>query len=331
MGLKLLNLWDRHRHDESTDRAFFHNLKAIAKHPEVDELCYSGLGWSNWDASKTCLDNINKIYQNTRLPDLIITYAYKLREDYPGLKHVSVPKCLRWNEMTYEYIRFLLLNRDIGLCICHHHNDMVNWNNKSIRGISFRNVPHCASSEVFRNYNEDKIYDIVISGKMDDTVYPFRSRLLRLVIANLRHRFRCKILEHPGYRDLKNIPNKSGAYVLKDYSRVLNQSKIALTCSSKYRYALMKYIEIPMSYSLIAADLPNERRDFFESYVLDLDPQDSDLQITNKLAHYIENDAERETLTKKGYDLMHSSRTQSHYADLFVKEVKYYLSGLGKL
>lgn len=329
MKLKILNLWDKEKHDNSMDRAFFHNLKAIKSHSEVGDLHYSGVGWPDWNSRKPAWKNIQNIYSNTRLPDIIITYAFKVKENYPGLKDVPIPKCMRFNETTYEYFLYILLNRDIGLCIFHHQNDTFNWRDKGIRGIKFENIPHCAESSIFKDYGEDKTTDILISGNMRKDVYPFRTRLKYLVLKDLSKRYKIKVIPHPGYRSLRK--NKPNTYFLRDYSREINKSKIAITCSSRYKYSLMKYIEIPMSRSLLAADIPDERHDFFRKFMLVLDPGWSDKQIIDRLSYYVEHNIQRAALVERGYALVNRTRTQEHYAKRFICIVKDYLRGTGKL
>jgi hypothetical protein len=326
--MRLLNLWDKARYDTSTDRAFFHNLDAIGAHPGVEELRYLGMGWPGWDEGLTTLQNITNCYQDKPLPDMIITYAYKRKEDYPGLRDVLIPKCMRWNESNYEFFLYTLLSRDIGLCIFHHQNDTFSWGAKRIRGIKFENIPHCAEPEIFKDYREDKIYDILISGFMREDVYPFRHRLRKIVVERLSSRYNCKILPHPGYRSRYAL--KPNTCILEGYAREVNRAKIAITCSSKYKFALMKYIEIPMSGTLLAADLPDERHEFFKKFMVVLDPKWSDGKIADKLEFYINHKTERKTLIKKGYKLVRNTRTHEQYADRFVRIVKNYLRGLGR-
>ena len=43
-----------------------------------------------------------------------------------------------------------------------------------------------------------------------------------------------------------------------NYAKIINQSKICISCTSKYKYRLGKYIEIPMCSSVICGDIPYE-------------------------------------------------------------------------
>jgi hypothetical protein len=133
----------------------------------------------------------------------------------------------------------------------------------------------------------------------------------------LRDKYNCKILEHPGYRP-KHKFDENRHRVLEGFSREINRAKITVTCSSAYRYALTKYMEIPLSNSLIAADLPDERKEFFGSYVLELDQRDSDKTIEDKLVYFLNRDTERQALIDKGNELIKLQRNLNVYADRFV-------------
>jgi hypothetical protein len=129
------------------------------------------------------------------------------------------------------------------------------------------------------------------------------------------------IVRHPG-GDLKNIKGP----ILEDYARLINRSKISLTCSSKYRYRLSKYVEIPMCGSLMAGDLPNEDKDFFKEFMLVLDDRESNEEIAKKIVEYVEDDEKRDFLIKKGLDAS-KNYTQENYADRFISAANDFLEG----
>ena len=45
------------------------------------------------------------------------------------------------------------------------------------------------------------------------------------------------------------------------YSKMISRSKICLACTSKFKYRLGKYIEIIMSDSVVAGDIPDDEPD----------------------------------------------------------------------
>jgi len=53
----------------------------------------------------------------------------------------------------------------------------------------------------------------------------------------------------------------------KDYVKVLNESKIGITCSSIYNYPLMKFMEFPVCGTLLCADYFPELKEM--GYILE--------------------------------------------------------------
>ena len=322
MGLRIISLIDKHYYKYNIDRTIFHTLSAIERHPEVEELIHTGRDWRNYDSSLSVYKNIKRIYKNTREPDLVLVFLKDF--EYKGLRNLHIPKCIRCNEMYSKVLGDKLLDNKIDLVICHHRNDMMAYNQrKDVSSIVFENIPHSVDTDVFRDYGEKKVYDILLAGSLVKRVYPFRHRLKNLINRNLKYKYKCKILEHPGYRPGKL--DKSKHRVLEEFSREISKAKITLTCSSVYKYALTKYMEIPLSNSLIAADLPNERKNFFKSYVLELNPSSKDAVIEKKLAYFLDNTNERQELIDKGKSIIRRERNLDGYANKFIYIVNKFL------
>lgn len=323
MGLRILSLVDKKFYDYNIDRTFFHTLSAIERHVKVDEILHTGRGWGNYNISLSVEENIQRLYKAVRRPDLVLVFLKDF--EYKGLNSLRTPKCIRNNEMYNEWLESALIRNNIGLAICHHENDMRNYLSKShMKGIEFRHIPHCVNTSVFKHYNVDKEYDILLAGVIIREVYPFRHRLRRIVNNNLSKKYRCKVLEHPGYRPAGKL-DTSKYRVLEEFSKEISKAKITLTCSSRYKYALTKYMEIPLSNSLIAADIPDEKKSFFREYVLELNAHDSDEIIINKLSYYLLNDSKRQNLVDKGAEIIRKKRNLTVYADSFVNIVKSFL------
>jgi len=301
--MKILYLCSKKYHDTKMDRVRFHQIEAIGRHEEV-QLRQDGPGFKDF--------NIHRSIEEFQ-PDLIDWYKPL---EIPGYKDVKIPRCIRYNEMyDIKWTTKEIKKSNSDIVICHHLNDMPNY--KLIKSAKFLNIPHCAEKTVFKDYGQRKIYDVLLTGRISAS-YPLRTRFEKLIKTKMSKYFNCEILSYPGF----TVPNLNHPHVLDGFARMVNQSKIALTCSSKYKYALAKYIEIPMCGSLLAADLPDERHEFFKKYMLVIDPSDSDQTIIDKLAYYIENDEEREKLIFEGSKLMLRKRTQEVYADRFVKIIK---------
>jgi len=308
--MKILYLCSKKTYDTKMSRVRFHGIDAINK---ITDLVYSGKGWPNYDNSKTTQENIDKIY-NGEQPDLVL--AYKPLE-CQRFRDIKAPKCLRYNEMwNKQATEQEIIHSSANLVVCHHLNDMPNYAHLS--NVKFVNISHCAEQTIYKDYGEKKTTDILFVGASGKH-YAFRGRLLRIMGTQLTHMVKCKIIAHPG-----GVLGNVHGVMLKDYAREINRSKITLTGSSNYKYRLGKYTEIPMSGSLLAADLPNEDHDFFRQFMLVLDPSMSDGDIVHQLVKYIKNDEIRNKKIQKGLEL-NKEYTQEKYAERFVKEAQKFL------
>lgn len=295
-------------------RVRFHSMAAISK---ISDLTYSGLGWDNYDSNKTVQENIDKIY-NSNLPDIVV--AYKPLE-LKGFCDIKPIKCTRYNEMWDIRRTEKEIDRSkFDLVICHHLNDMPHYV-KRFPNVKFVNISHCAEKTIYKDYVEEKIYDVLLVGAVYHP-YPFRVRLHGIIQNNLSKLVKCKILNHPGDH---GIPyNQIKGAILESYAREINKSKITLTCSSKYKYRLGKYTEIPMCASLLGADLPDEDHEFFSKFMLVLDPKMTNEEIIGKLIEHVKDDDKRNEMIKKGMEL-NKEYTQEKYAERFIKNVEEFL------
>lgn len=310
--MKILYLCNKHQYDTKMSRVRFQSIEAISK---ICDLEYSGVGWNNYDKDKNVQANIDYLYGGWEQPDIVVAYKPL---DLIDFKNIKAVKCVRYNEMwDVAWTTKEIKESGAELVICHHLNDMPKY--KHLPNVKFVNISHCAEQTIYKDYGLPKINDILLTGAISRH-YPFRARLRNIIFTYLEGRVKCKILNHPG-GDLTNIHG----YVLDNYAKEINQSKITLTCSSAYKYRLGKYTEIPMSGSLLAADLPNEDHDFFKQFMLVLEPSDSDKDIADKIIEYIRDDGKRNDLIKKGIEL-NKEYTQEKYAERFIKVCEEFLS-----
>jgi hypothetical protein len=302
--MKILYLCNKNTYDTKMSRVRFHSIDAISK---ITDLTYSGVGWSNYDESLTVQENVNRIY-GSNSPDLIIGYKPL---DLKSFASVNVPKCVRYNEMwDIGWTNKEISDSNADIVICHHKNDMKNYQKIEDKMI---NISHCADSAIYKDYGLEKKYDVLFTGAVGRH-YPFRQRL-RKVIPKLKEHVVCKVLGHPG----GNL-NKSRGFVLEDYAKLINSSKIALTCSSRYKYRLGKYAEIPMCGSIVAADLPDEDQDFFKKFMLVISPKMNDEEIVDKILNCLKDEEGMKRKILEGIEL-NKEYTQEKYAERFVRLV----------
>ena len=312
--MKILYLIPKPRYTKKMSCVRRHALGAVKRYPGVN-LKISGPGWEGFDSA----DNVEKRFK----PDLVWWYK---PFDIPGYKNVKAPKCLSYNEMwdkvwTVNEIR----GSKSGLVICHHHNDIEKY-----KGIlepnKFKLVhnPHCGEIKIFKDYGLTKDIDVLFVGINSKKVYPLRNKLLKKVQPLIQEAgFNFQRFKHPGYR-LKSYKEVQ-KHTIK-YAMAINRAKIAVTCSSVYRYALAKYAEIPLCKTALCADMPHENMDWYDKWMIQIGPESKPRVIADKIISYLKDKDSLEKITQRGYEENLKHRTQEGYAERFVKIVKEYLN-----
>lgn len=112
-------------------------------------------------------------------------------------------------------------------------------------------IPWFYDSELYRNYDEEKIIPIALLGngfKIDETDlrYPWRQEVTRALLG------KAPFITFP--RPDKDTPHDLRG---ESYARMLNRSQFACTCGSVRQHFVKKYIEIPASHTcLMTEDIP---------------------------------------------------------------------------
>jgi hypothetical protein len=109
-------------------------------------------------------------------------------------------------------------------------------------------VPHAASPEFMLPLNESAQNVIFLNGMINDC-YPLRQRLQALAI---KRELRIVEHPHPGYRCSHD--HEASEVVGAGYARRLNAARASFSESSKFKYVLAKFFEIPATGSLLVGD-----------------------------------------------------------------------------
>lgn len=136
-------------------------------------------------------------------------------------------------------------------------------------------LPHYIDNNIFKNWNQEKKYDILIYGFIDSHIYPLRYRIFQLLKNNCE--FKIKFLKHPGYSS--NFKGFTG----EKLSKLINQSWLTLCSASINQSLYKKYIETVFSHSLILGDFPINYENLLENNLLEISLKDSDELILNKI------------------------------------------------
>lgn len=287
----------------------------------------TGPGWPDWQDALSPVDNL-KFYlaerQNDReaQPHLVVTYQVD------DLKGSPVPVCVILQE-AYNRPKTLALLRatDPKLVIFTYANEMEQYR-EDLAGRLVEHIPHSADESVFtmqEAIDPDEIpliaagaykaHDVLIVGNMNQTIYPFRNRLARLAWRTLRKRgYRVAWLPHPGY----TLPAKGGAKVGPEFAKALQRSKLVVTCTSRFRYALSKLAEIPLCGALPVSDLPAERQKFFSQTMLNVEPWMLDREIQQAMEDVLDDPDDWARRAKLAHDKIEARLTMKFWAERFI-------------
>ena len=197
---------------------------------------------------------------------------------------LSVKKYLFFEDIQYVK-QYVIMMKKYGF-ECLVHNCRLSYVNKILQyyRIDYKVWGLYINTNSFtdhtnENVSANKIYDIVLYGFINPKMYPLRFKLyifLKQILA--MGKYRIKIIEHPGYQD-KNYETP----VEEDLSKILSQSKFVIATSSIRNVLLKKYLEIPLSGSVIIGDIPHDYRDVFQNKMVEITSQMSNQNIFKTL------------------------------------------------
>jgi hypothetical protein len=174
-------------------------------------------------------------------------------------------------------------------------------------------VPHSASPDFFVPHNEHPENAILLSGAVNDH-YPMRLRVKALAEAAS---YPIVIHHHPGHRC--DFDYRTNTSVGREYARRINRYRAAFTDSSRYKYAVAKYFEIPATGSLLLADRaigePLKAKGFLEG-VHYLGVSSEDLEAKIRYVLDCRNHDELDQLRRNGRDLVWQQHKTSDRARL---------------
>lgn len=322
MPLNILYLINRTTYLTKMSQVRIHNIKAISK---LENVSWWGIGWDEYDSTKSVQENINNKYKDLHF-DVVIVYKPLELIDFYKIKYT---KCITYNEMYDFYATLKEIEESmVDLVICHHENDMPVYEEyyKSYHGqknkyVKFVHIPHSAEESIFKDYGIEKVYDVLVTGRLNckntvgESHYPLRDRMSKL-IEKMPSKYTCAIHKHP---KSVNTDSHTDKYLI-EFARAINSAKICVSCSGLPKSRFGKYIEIPMCNSVHCADIPEQDEEDFNKMLIVIDMNMSDNEIITKLVYYLEHNDELEKLKKIGYDWS-KNYTQQKYAERFINAV----------
>lgn len=325
--LSVLFLCSQYYYLHKMSRVRFHAVRELSKQCQV---VWSGPEWENWNDDLSAAHNIDSLYKDTKGPDLVLCFK---PEEIPGLAEVPYPTAVNCDELQtsdnpVESTVHIFSENKIDLVISHQKKQLEHSLFKELP-CHFAYIPYCADTSIFRDYGEEKNIDVLLIGNLAAKRYPLRARLHKYMIKMLSDprfkNYKVAVYPYPGYR-LKKAYTDS--HVI-DYAKLINASKICLTCSGIHHLKYAKYVEVPACKTMLMADMPCEDQNILKKYLVEIPSDITYEKFTEQVLFYLVNDSERQRLTDAGFSIVHDNFTQEHYAKKFIRVLEEYLITYG--
>eukprot|EP00944_MAST-04C_sp_MAST-4C-sp1_P002707 g2707.t1 len=192
-------------------------------------------------------------------------------------------------------------------------------------------APQAASPRLYfksltANLEDDRRIDILLTGYtkgfMSDTstgastpIYPLRLKMERLALhlnSNSKKNsydfpYQITLRQHPGYGNCSTLSKCYESQRTKirseeqlwDYSKQLQNTKIAIVTKSMRDYSLRKYVECAMAGALIVGDVPSHEPSF-KKFVVEIHESNTEAEILNVLKYWLFEDKKRTRRAAKG-------------------------------
>lgn len=178
---------------------------------------------------------------------------------------------------------------------------MINNSMNKTKYIPLNNV---IRSDIFRDYNLPKIYDIVFYGKLNSS-YPLRQKIYNILKSKrFMNKFNIKIINFRAKKD-------------EDLALVLNSSYMAVATSSKFNYLVKKYFEISASNCLIMGDMPDQGKKIFGNNYVSINIKMSANEIYKKIKYMLNHKDQILKRSRINHDKVH----KDHSIEMFHKRL----------
>ncbi len=166
----------------------------------------------------------------------------------------------------------------ITVCDCEEFDLMFKYYSDQVK--KFFILSHHIPQEIFYSRGLEKKYDILIYGwSNSDIVYPFRTRLKKLLVESKR--FKVHVVERSS--DIKKMP------IENELAELISQSWICVTCISNFSYLVRKYFEIAACGSIPCGNINAQGKSIFGNNIIELDSNMSDYEILRIIEYYLSN------------------------------------------
>lgn len=175
-------------------------------------------------------------------------------------------------------------------------------------------LPHSVNTDMFKDYNLEKKYDVTMTGYHFPPIYYYRDMIFDVI----EDKEYFTELKHKGYN------KRNGGIYGDDYAKFLNQSKISITCGMIYNRPVMKFFEIPATRTLLMSNYFPELNELGfkdgENMIAIRDIEKVDKQIRDVL----NDDDMRKEITDNGYDFIRKNHSGEVRAKQFIEQLENY-------
>jgi hypothetical protein len=238
--------------------------------------------------------------------DLVYTdtlYAF-LQEEWDSINTTKAFKLLDLHQGPVPiYVRRALNEFKFDVCIATYKRASL----KAIPRLKRTKLiwlPLAIDPTVFKNYGQKKQIGCLLTGNVKNAAYVLRQKALKELrrAAFFKHIHRPKEIV-----DRKNKPWPSGP----TYAEVLNTAKIAITCTSKYQYPILKLFEIPACKTALCCNYIEEMKEL--GFVPDhnMITYDRSTRLLPYITEYLGNERKLRRITENGHKLVHERHTLS--------------------
>ena len=237
-----------------------------------------------------------------------------------GLKSLDIPYGVYLYDLHFQIDERIeaLRRENVQIIFTHYRDKFYEWYGEF--SDKMRWLPQHVNTNIFKNYSLRKDIDFLLMGAVHEYVYPLRQKMLD----TMRNKTGFVYHGHPGYRNFEDH-EREHYYVGKKYAQEINRAKMFLTDSSCFNYPVGKYFEVPGSMSLLLAPTFPELED------LGFIPGENFVSVTEddleeKAEYYLSHEREREIITKRGYEFVHSEHSTIKRAKDLVRMIEDILS-----
>lgn len=245
-------------YNDSTENSFeIFMLKLIKQNINVDMIMYY------------------LIYHDTKL--LISINSYLLKK-MPVKKKICFIEDFYLISIYHKFIKYL----DFDTILLPMKNDKIKNKYKEYFDIPIKTWGFFHDTKLFRPMGLNKEHDILFYGSIDKKYYPLGNKIynILLVLKNYLHD-RIKIVTYYDKTDdtkYENLPI------------LINKSRYVIATSGALDLFLKRYQEIILCGTKIIGDIPTGYDDVLKGHIYEIDKNDNDKEIVEKLLKYINSD-----------------------------------------